>query len=283
LMAHRTVAEQLAFPLEVRGVGRADIITRVRAEGMAMGLGRLMGRRPQQLSAGEAQRVSLGRTRTRVAAALLLDEPLSRADAGERARLRADLLAYQRAGEVTMVLATNDHDEALLLADRILVLRAGRTVQVGTPEAILRQPSEEWVAGFVGDPPMGVVDATVEADGAMGWLRVADQRLRVPGGLPGALAQRIGLPLRLGARPHQLRPPMQPDEAVDRRLRAVVGHVTPWPDHQLVQLDLPGGCWQAMCPRGHPLRKGSTVEVVADVRAMSAFDEEGTPVWHGDT
>ncbi|CAN5292687.1 ABC transporter ATP-binding protein [soil metagenome] len=280
LLANRDVAGQMAFPLEIRGHTQGDIRRRVNTEGRFLGLGRLMRRRPHELSAGEAQRVAMGRTRTRVPQALLLDEPMSKLDAPERARLRHELRTYQQGTNLTVVLATNDHDEALVLADRIVVLRQGRIVQIDTPEGLLRQPAGEWQAGFVGDPPMGVVDAILERQGGLAWFEVAGQRLRIPGGLPGPLADHVGFPVRLGSRPHMLHPPTAPDEAVDRRVQATVDHLIPVPGQTHAALDLPGGRWLAPFPHG-TVDRGDTVEVVANVRAMSVFDLSGRAIWHG--
>jgi multiple sugar transport system ATP-binding protein len=287
LLATRDVAGQMAFPLEIRRMARGDIDQRVASESRVLGLGHLLRRKPQALSAGESQRVSLGRTRTRVPAALLLDEPLSRMDPPQRVRLRHDLRAYQRGAGLTTVVVSNDHDEALFLGQRVAVLRDGRVQQVGSPDAILRRPVTSWVAGFVGDPAMQVVEASVSHEAGLGYVHVGGQRIRFPGGLPGDLARRAGQTVLLGARPHVLRAPRTPDDAVDRRVRATVDHVIPMPDHRLVTVTLPGGRWQVPFPRDDGGRAapapGEVVEFVVDPRAMSVFDPvDDRAIWHGE-
>lgn len=281
LIPTRTVAGQLSFPLELRDLPRGEIAKRIRAEGNVLGILGLFHRRPHELSAGEAQKVAVGRARTRVPDALLLDEPLALVDAHQRQRLRRELRTYQQAGALTVVLATNDHDEALAIADRVAVLHEGRVQQVGTPEAVLTRPVSAWVAAFVGEQPMALADGHVEDDGGVGHVVVAGQRLRMPGGLPGPLRDRVGVRLRFGARPHQVRA-VEPGDPADARLVATVRRSVLLPHVQLVHLDTEGGEWVARFPTDVRRRPGERVEVTVDVRGLTAFDAgSGSAVWHG--
>ena len=150
LFPHRTVAENIAFGLRMRRIGRAEIEARV-AEAMQMvrldGLG---GRRPLQLSGGQRQRVALARALVIRPALLLLDEPLSNLDLKLREEMRAEISTLQRRLGITTVFVTHDQDEALTMSDRIAVMRQGRIEQLGTASAIYETPATPFVATFIG-------------------------------------------------------------------------------------------------------------------------------------
>ncbi|MFI7644938.1 ABC transporter ATP-binding protein [Micromonospora sp. NPDC049460] len=159
LFPHLTVAENIAFGLEVRDTPRAVARDRARAAAEAVGCAALLHRRPGQLSGGERQRVALARALVREPDVFLLDEPLSNLDLALRVELRAELRALHDRLGATMVHVTHDQTEALVLADRIAVLRAGRIEQVGTPDEIWRTPASTFVARFVGSPAMNLLPA----------------------------------------------------------------------------------------------------------------------------
>ena len=150
LFPHMTVAENIAFGLEMRGVGKAQTAKRV-AE--ALGLVQLPqhgDRLPSQLSGGQQQRVALGRALVIEPAVLLLDEPLGALDKGLRESMQVELRALQRRLGLTTVMVTHDQDEALTMADQIVVMRAGRLEQVGAPAEVYQRPSSRFVANFLG-------------------------------------------------------------------------------------------------------------------------------------
>jgi ABC-type sugar transport system ATPase subunit len=159
LFPHLTVAQNIAFGLIVRDTPRAEVGARVRSAADAVGCGELLGRRPDQLSGGERQRVALARALVREPDVYLLDEPLSNLDVELRLETRAELKALHERVGATMLHVTHDQTEALVLGDRIAVLRAGRIEQLGTPEAIWRRPATTFVARFVGSPAMNLLPA----------------------------------------------------------------------------------------------------------------------------
>ncbi|MEU4567913.1 ABC transporter ATP-binding protein [Micromonospora sp. NPDC023956] len=159
LFPHLTVAENIAFGLEVRDVPRSAARERARAAAETVGCAELLGRRPGQLSGGERQRVALARALVREPDVFLLDEPLSNLDQALRVEMRAELRALHDRLGATMVHVTHDQTEALVLADRIAVLRDGRVEQVGTPEEVWRRPASVFVARFVGSPAMNLLPA----------------------------------------------------------------------------------------------------------------------------
>lgn len=147
---HRSVSENVAYPLERAGVPKADVESRVREALSLVHLDAYAQRRPHQLSGGQLQRVALARALVGRPRVLLLDKPLSNLDALLREEMRAEIRSLQRRLHMTTVLVTHDQEEALAIADRIAVLNAGRIEQLGTPSEVYRTPATSFVAGFVG-------------------------------------------------------------------------------------------------------------------------------------
>jgi multiple sugar transport system ATP-binding protein len=197
LFPHMTVAGNLAFGMRIRGVPRAEAERRLREAAATLGLTELLHRKPGQLSGGQRQRVALGRALLRDPVAFLLDEPLSNLDAKLRAGMRTELIKLHRRVGRTMIHVTHDQVEAMTMAERICIMRDGRIVQVGAPMEVYRNPADTFVAGFLASPPMNLLDARIEPDGA-GSVVVA-QGLRVP--LPSALPSG---PVTLGLRPEEV-------------------------------------------------------------------------------
>jgi ABC-type sugar transport system ATPase subunit len=178
LFPHLTVADNIGFGLTVRDVPRAQVRDRVARAAATVGCADLLHRRPAQLSGGERQRVALARALVREPDVFLLDEPLSNLDVELRVETRAELRALHDRVGTTMLHVTHDQTEALVLGDRVAVLRQGQVEQVGTPEQIWRRPQTTFVARFVGSPAMNLLPA--------------DGPLRIPGVEPSA-AHLLGL------------------------------------------------------------------------------------------
>ena len=194
---HLTVRQQLAEPLRYRGIGRAESDERVLAEARVLGLERLLDRLPRTLSAGDRQRLALGRALVRRPKAFLLDEPLAAVDAHERTRLRAELARLWQGFATTTVYVTHDTTEAMVLADRIAVLDAGRVLQVDPPQVCYDRPANAQVARFIGGRTMRLVDAEVTDRG----LRVGEVVLPIGTAVRESLGarRRVLLGLRASA------------------------------------------------------------------------------------
>ena len=174
LFPHLSVEDNIAFGLRARGASREEARARAAAVAEPLGLEGLLGRRPAQLSGGERQRVALARGLAGEPDVLLLDEPLSNLDARLRAEARAEIRRVQEATGVTTLYVTHDQDEALALGHRVAVLAAGELQQVGTPDDVYDRPANRFVASFVGEPPMNLVDPAViglDAPGAVAGFR----------------------------------------------------------------------------------------------------------------
>ena len=172
LYPHMTVYQNLAFGLENLRAPRAEIETKVHAAARMLKLDTLLDRRPTQLSGGQRQRVAIGRCIVRDPTIFLFDEPLSNLDAELRVQMRTEITGLHDRLGTTMVYVTHDQVEAMTMADKIVVLRAGRIEQVGSPLALYNHPHNRFVAGFIGSPQMNFLDARV-VDHGSGGVHVA--------------------------------------------------------------------------------------------------------------
>jgi len=161
LYPHMTVCKNMAFGLKMRGYRRDDIDRRVRSVAETLGIAGLLDRKPAALSAGQRQRVALGRAIVREPQVFLFDEPLANLDVHLRVATRTHLRTLHRQLGTTIIHVTHDQEEAMTLGDRIAVMNEGRLLQVGTPLDVYRHPVDRFVAGFVGTPPMNFFEGTV--------------------------------------------------------------------------------------------------------------------------
>ena len=157
LFPHLSVSENIVFGLKARGTPKAEWRRRLASAAELLGLAAMLERKPSQLSGGQQQRVALGRAIVAEAPILLLDEPLSNLDAQLRAEMRQELVSLQRRLGLTMVCVTHDQSEAMSMADEVVVMRAGRIEQQAAPHTIYERPANEFVASFIGAPPMNLL------------------------------------------------------------------------------------------------------------------------------
>jgi sn-glycerol 3-phosphate transport system ATP-binding protein len=178
LFPHLTVAENVVFGLEVRGVPAAERATRLARVAALLGLQSLLQRKPSQLSGGQQQRVALGRAIIAETPLCLMDEPLSNLDAQLRLEMRREIRALQRKLGITMVYVTHDQTEAMTMADQVILLRDGRIEQDGAPEDLYNRPASAFTARFIGTPPMNVVTLPGQtAHGLLLGVRPEDIRI----------------------------------------------------------------------------------------------------------
>jgi multiple sugar transport system ATP-binding protein len=164
LYPHMTVEKNLGYALRVRGVGKAERKRRVADVAKMLGLEDLLGRRPGQLSGGQQQRVAMGRAIVREPEAFLMDEPLSNLDAKLRVTMRTSLQQLHARLGTTTVFVTHDQVEAMTLGQRVAVMRDGKLQQVDVPQTLYDNPTNIFVAAFIGSPSMNLVQATISAD-----------------------------------------------------------------------------------------------------------------------
>ena len=196
LYPHMTVGENIAYPLRVRGVGRAERERRVAEAARKVELGNLLHRRPRELSGGQRQRVALARAIVRTPAVFLMDEPLSNLDAKLRVTMRAEIKHLQHELGITTIYVTHDQIEAMTLAHRVAVMNHGHIQQIAPPAEIYDRPANLFVAGFIGSPAMNLVEGEIEA----GAFHAPGIHLAMAA--PGRGGARPGVVL--GARPEDL-------------------------------------------------------------------------------
>ena len=265
LYPHKTVRDNLAFPLRVRGESRTHIDERIASASSALGIGELLDRKPAQLSGGQRQRVALGRALVREPKAFLLDEPLSNLDPKLRVQTRGELALLHRRLSATMVYVTHDQEEAMTLGTRIAVMNDGVLQQVAPPMEVYREPANVFVAGFIGSPAMNLF-AAIPVPG--GGFRLAHGGRDIDLGA-GAAALERGL---VGIRPHDI-------AITDASTADVVGTidvVEPRGNEMLlhVRVDDPGRreAVSVTVPADHPARVDDRVGLRFRRDRMALFD-----------
>ncbi len=211
LYPHLTVFENIAFPLRApiraRQFSEADVRARVRRVADLLRMSELLERMPTQLSGGQKQRVALGRALIREPDVFLLDEPIAHLDAKLRHHMRAELKSMQKQFGTTSIYTTPDQLEALSMADTIAVIHEGVLHQIGKPLDIYNHPADEFVAGFVGDPPMNFLSSpgSLVVEGGQVRLELGGLRLDISPRIQAALARQSCQALRVGVRPSDIR------------------------------------------------------------------------------
>ena len=185
LYPHMSVYDNMAYGLRIRGLSKSEIDTRVQKAAVILELANFLDRRPRALSGGQRQRVAMGRAIVREPQVFLFDEPLSNLDAKLRVQMRAELQGLHRRLGTTSLFVTHDQVEAMTLAQRMIVMNAGRAEQIGAPLEIYARPASTFVASFIGSPPMNLIPS-----------------------------QRDGREVLLGVRPEHLEPCAQGDAAM---------------------------------------------------------------------
>uniref|UniRef100_A0A7V3YHH1 ABC transporter ATP-binding protein n=1 Tax=Candidatus Caldatribacterium californiense TaxID=1454726 RepID=A0A7V3YHH1_9BACT len=272
LYPHMTVREQLAFPLQARRLSRQEIAKRVEEIAHFLHLEDFLDRYPQELSAGQRQRVAIGRALIRKPRLFLMDEPLSQLDARLRVEMRANLRKLQQELRITTVYVTHDQTEAQGLADKIMVMHQGRVQQVGKPIEIYENPANLFVAGFIGMPAMNFLRGVL-----VRGERLAFQgngvRLCFSKELEGKLA---GVPQEeviLGIRPEHL--VLAPEEKEENTLTGEVYVVEPQSNEYIIDLRVGGEIVKVRLEKrnlpGSP-RGGERMRVFFEDRYLYVFD-----------
>ena len=213
LYPHKSVFENISNPLRLRKLDPATIREKVQRAAELLEIGALLDRRPAELSGGQKQRVAIGRAIVREPKLFLFDEPIAHLDAKLRAHMRGELKHLQRQLGTTTIYVTHDQLEALSMADRIAVMHDGVLQQFGTPAEIYGKPVNEWVAGFVGEPPMNFVDCTIEQQNGALLLCHPSFELRVTDEQRRLIEAGDDDEVRLGVRPDNLSIAMQAQAA----------------------------------------------------------------------
>jgi multiple sugar transport system ATP-binding protein len=201
LYPHKTVYDNMAFGLQMRGYPKDEVKKRVQEAAEILGIEVLLERKPRQLSGGQRQRVAVGRAIVRHPEVFLFDEPLSNLDAKLRVQMRVELKRLHERLETTAIYVTHDQVEAMTLGDRVVVMKDGRVQQIGEPLELYGRPANRFVAGFIGSPAMNFVDVGITAANGALWAEAQGLRVRVP----DRIGFRAGGQVTLGVRPEALR------------------------------------------------------------------------------
>ncbi len=206
LYPHMSVYENIAFGLRLRKLPNDEIHEKVCNAAEILGITDLLGRKPKQLSGGQRQRVAIGRAIVRVPKVFLMDEPLSNLDAKLRNQMRAEIILLREKIQTTFVYVTHDQTEAMTLGDRIVIMKDGYVMQVGTPQDLFNHPANLFVAGFIGTPQMNFFDAELKKENSKYTAYIGDAKIAVPDYINDALLKRSSVPAKatLGVRPENL-------------------------------------------------------------------------------
>ncbi len=200
LYPQMTVYDNLAFGLQLQGVDEDVIDTKVKNVAKILGLTDYLERMPRALSGGQRQRVAVGRAIIRKVGIFLMDEPLSNLDAKQRVTMRAEIAQIHRETGATTIYVTHDQTEAMTLADRIVIMKAGYIQQVGTPYELYYEPANVFVAGFIGEPPMNFIRSTVHG----GCIDIAGTSYDITPNLGSHAAAYEGKDIYFGFRPEAI-------------------------------------------------------------------------------
>jgi sn-glycerol 3-phosphate transport system ATP-binding protein len=192
LYPHMNVAENIGYALRVAGVSKAERTERIARVAKTLALDDFLDRKPGQLSGGQRQRVAMGRAMIREPKVFLFDEPLSNLDAKLRVQMRLELRRLHNRLSATSVFVTHDQVEAMTLADKVIVMNKGRVEQVGTPIEIYNRPQTLFVAGFIGSPPMNILNATIRDQNAV-TIDGLSIECPIPAGLKAGTAVAVGI------------------------------------------------------------------------------------------
>jgi inositol-phosphate transport system ATP-binding protein len=189
LYPHMTVFQNIAYPLKLKNVPRQEQDAQVRRIAQVMGIGDLLDRRPGQLSGGQQQRVALGRALVKEPDILLFDEPLSNLDARLRLTMRGEIKHLQKRLGITSIFVTHDQTEAMTMADRIAVMNKGKLEAFDTPDDLYNYPKSLFIAGFIGNPPMNIIDVDISVADGQYTARHQNLSLLIPAERGGQAAQ----------------------------------------------------------------------------------------------
>ena len=266
LYPHMTAYDNLAYGLRRAGMARAEVDARVRETAALLQITELLPRRPKAMSGGQRQRVAIGRAIVRKPEVFLFDEPLSNLDAALRVEMRSQIARLHQELQATMIFVTHDQVEAMTLADRIVVLNAGRVEQVGTPREVYHNPANLFVAGFIGSPAMNLLPATV---GQGGRLTLAWGTTMAG---PACTSGMAGQSLTLGLRPDRLSlvPQAQAQASGQVTLAEHLG------DESILHVRLPIGQSLTVKASGDvAARLGDTVHLGFDMTHAAVFGADG--------
>ncbi len=275
LYPHMTVFDNMAFPLKMKKMPKQEREKRVKEIADMLDIGELLKRKPKELSGGQKQRVAVGRAIVREPKVFLFDEPLSNLDAKLRVQTRVELRKLHEELGVTSIYVTHDQAEAMILGDRIAVMNDGRIRQLGPPQDIYHHPTDTFVAGFIGAPPMNLIDCSITEDKTKLFLEAEGFRTAVPDELKEIAKGYIGHEVVLGIRPEDIHDRhLVPDALPTSVIKATVYATEILGSDTYVHLLCGADRFQARFPGIIQARIGDEIEVVFDPLKIHLFDKK---------
>ena len=272
LYPHMTVYKNMAFGLKLRKMSAAEIDQRVQDAASKLGITQLLDRKPKALSGGQRQRVALGRAIVRDPACFLFDEPLSNLDAKLRAQTRAELKQLHQDLKTTSIYVTHDQEEAMTLGSRVVVMSGGHIQQAGTPLEVYANPSNRFVAGFIGMPPMNFVDGQVRQTDGQAVFEGGGTQLRLGQHLGAAAQQASTERVVLGLRPEHFS--LQSNASADApSIDLLVKVVEPLGAMMDVYAELPDGQRILLRTEAQPLEVGRSATFSLAIDKAHLFEQ----------
>ena len=272
LYPHMTVFKNMAFSLKLRRTPKAEIEQRVKAAADILGIGELLERKPKQLSGGQRQRVAVGRAIVRDPEVFLFDEPLSNLDAKLRVNMRAELIKLHERLDATMIYVTHDQVEAMTMGDRIVVMRNGFIQQVGSPMEVYNQPQNQFVAGFIGSPPMNFLEGVLVQDNGAIQVDVKGSRLTVPADRAKEVEGYVNQPVIFGIRPEDVVPAGSVDGLFSEPLSATAEVLEPLGAEIILEMSCKGENFTARMEPTLQARMHDEIEVSFNMERAHLFD-----------
>lgn len=263
LYPHMSVFENMAFCLKVKKWDKTRIRARIEEVAEPLGLSPLLGRKPGELSGGQRQRVALGRAIVRQPRVFLMDEPLSNLDAKLRIAMRGEITRLCRRLKVTTFYVTHDQLEAMTMGERIVVMNNGHVQQVASPQEIYDRPANMFVAGFIGSPPMNLLDATAGNDGST--VDISGTLIEAPAALRRGLAHCARQTVKVGLRPEHL-------ALSDKGLRGMIENIELLGAQVMIEVRVGEQLVTAQFDRTPGLELGQVVHLAPRPDTMHAFD-----------
>ena len=264
LYPHMTVRDNMAFSLKLSRKSKQEIENEVRRAAEILALEPLLDRYPRQLSGGQRQRVAMGRAIVRHPAVFLFDEPLSNLDAKLRVQMRGEIKALHSRLKATMIYVTHDQMEAMTMADRIVVMRAGKIEQIGSPLEIYDNPANSFVGGFIGSPSMNFIDGTVVEESGRLVLRDVSGTLWPLGEKARAY---VGRPVQIGVRPEHIR-------VAERGVAASVLSIEPTGSETHLRVEVGSLPIAVVVHDRLATELGDPVRIEADPERVTLFDQQ---------
>ncbi|PTE10985.1 ABC transporter ATP-binding protein [Mesorhizobium helmanticense] len=281
LYPHLSVEDNITFGLRLKKTPRGEVQTRLAETARILDIEHLLKRKPRQLSGGQRQRVAMGRAMIRNPAVFLFDEPLSNLDAKLRVQMRAEIKQIHEAVPTTTVYVTHDQIEAMTLADRVVVMNAGRIEQIAPPQELYLRPATKFVAGFIGSPGMNFLSATLERnENQFSGVLSDGARLELPSDV-SRFADVTGQVVDLGIRPEHLSPGPK-DGRSGSRINATAELVEPLGMDTLVHFTIAGTKAVARVPPDGSLRRGSELPLFVEPQDIYVFDRQSGSTLHGE-